>query len=440
MGFFNYLKNEIWSISLNRLSKTKAFGIKTLRLLILVGQSLQKGEIQKGAAFLTYYSLLSIVPIIAFLVALAKTLSIQEPFFDWLKSRFAGQETIIDEVFLFANQALENTSETTLAILGFLFGVWAGIKMLAFAEKAMNDIWQVMESRSLSKKFSDYLAALFFLPLLIFTSALLTVIASTTLTQLGSAGYLGVIFSPLKLVTINVIPILLSWLLLTFLYIFIPNTFVKFQSAWQAGFIIAILSQLAQVAFVYVQVVITKNNATYGTFVAIPLFLIWIHINWVLLLMGSKIAFVLQNITAHDLSDRNLNINARSFYLIALHIMRLCIHNYQALKPPIFSRELADKLQLSLSLTHHILNKLCQANLLTAVAKPGALDYGYQPAIPTERLTLYQVICQLEELGESIDLSYDPNLDPIYQSLEAFNKLIQQSDKNSLIRDLPPTR
>ncbi len=431
----NYLKKEIWRVNLDTLPKWKARKIRFLRILILIGQGFTKSQIQQGASSLTYYTLIGIVPVVALLIGLARVFELEHALKTWLLTQFADQKDIINKLFDFAKTSLETAHQGIIAGIGILVLLWAGIKIFLYIEKVLNTIWEVKQGRSLARRFTDYLSMLVLCPLIVLLSSGITVYLSAALTALTSIGFFGHIQAYI-LPILNLIPIFLICLLLTFLYIFMPNTRVRFLPALMAGTIAGIIYEIVQWLYLYFQVGVSSYNAIYGTFAALPLFLIWVHLSWVIVLMGAKISFAIQNVNAFDFLSEDVHLSHRLRVILSLRITHLCIKNFCHDSPPPSAIEISNQLSIPLPLTGHLLFKLLSAGVLSEVKRDKDQDPGFLPSRSVDQLTIKRVIDMINSRGEEIVLPPSRELDLILNSLEKFGLAIENSEGNILLKDI----
>jgi len=435
ISWVEFLKREIWRVDLEPLSKWKAFWIRFLRIVIIISQGFSKSQIQQGASALTYYTLLAIVPVIALLIGIARGFFLEPALKTWLLREFAEQKNIIDKIFEFANASLKSAHQGIIAGVGTLVLLWAGIKIFLYIERVLNNIWEVKRGRTFARRFTDYLAMLLLCPIIVFLASGVTVYLSAALTALLSGGVLKHI-GPLILPLLNLIPIFLTCLLFTFLYIFMPNTRVRFLPALWAGIIAGFMYQCIQWLYLYFQIGVTSYNAIYGTFAALPLFLIWIHLSWVIILLGAKISFAFQNVNAFDFLSEDVHLSHRFRTILSLRITHLCINNFCKATPPPSSIEISNKLSIPLPLAGHLLFQLVNANILSEVKRDMDQDVGFQPARSVDQLTIKSVIDMINMRGEEIPLPPAPDLELILKSLEKFSLAIEESDGNILLKDI----
>jgi len=433
--WLEYLKKEIWRVDLTSLSKWKAYWIRFLRIVILISQGFSKSQIQQGASSLTYYTLLGIVPVIALLIGVARGFYLEGALKTWLLKQFTEQEDVIHKIFEFADASLKSAHQGLIAGIGTLVLLWAGIKIFLYIERVLNNIWEVKRGRTFARRFTDYMAMLLFCPLIILLASGITVYLSAALTALTSGGFLERV-GPVVLPLLNLIPVFLTCTLFTFLYIFMPNTRVRFLPALWAGIIAGVMYQLIQWLYLYFQIGVTTFNAIYGTFAALPLFLIWIHLSWVIVLLGAKISFAFQNVDAFDFISEDVHLSIRFRTILSLRITQLCIKRFCDATPPLSTIEISNKLSIPLPLAGHLLFQLTGSGILSEVKGVKDQDIGFQPALSVDQLTIKRVIDMINARGEEISLPPSRELELILKGLEKFSLAIEESDGNILLKDI----
>ncbi len=436
MGLFNYLKKDIWNVRLEDLPRKKAIKIRIYRVLMLIAQGFSKWQVQQGASALTYYTLLAIVPVLAFLFRITKNLLLQDGFSKWLDTQFAGQQLVVQRLIQYAQLTLKQTDKGILTGIGILLVLWSGIRILLYIEFIMNHIWEVREKRSWAKRFTDYMAVIGFCPALLAISIVTTAYVSTAITDIrketGVLDLLGPVLFPL----LHFLPVAISWLFLTFLYVFIPNTYVRLLPAFYAAVIAGSIYQVISWFYFYLQIGVSRYNAIYGTFAALPLFLIWVHLSWIIVLVGANIAFAFQNVKACEFGSSDSKISHYMHRLLTLCIAHFCIKMFAESKPAKTALEISDKLNIPLRLTKEILYQLVEAGVLLEVAQVGERMNAFAPAIPEDLLTIKRVIDMIECHGDRIPLMESSEREQIIKSLEAFSELIEKSDQNRLLKEI----
>ncbi|MCK5393541.1 MAG: YihY/virulence factor BrkB family protein, partial [Candidatus Omnitrophica bacterium] len=180
----NFLTKDIWRIKLRDLPRSRSFFIKQLRIIILALREFAEDKCQLRASALTFYSLLSIVPVVAMAFGIAKGFGFEKVLEKQLLSKVSGQEQVLTQIFDFAKTLLENTKGGLVAGIGVVVLFWTVIKVLTNIERSFNDIWGIKKTRPLGRKFSDYLSVMVICPILLIVSSSITVFITTQTTMI----------------------------------------------------------------------------------------------------------------------------------------------------------------------------------------------------------------------------------------------------------------
>ncbi|HOX15820.1 MAG TPA: YihY/virulence factor BrkB family protein [Smithellaceae bacterium] len=174
-GLINFIKNDIWRIRHTNLPRGKSFFLSPLRVLILSIRGFDEDKCHLRASALTFYSLISIVPVAAMAFGIAKGFGFEKILEAQLRSRLSGQEEVLNKVIGFSHSLLDSTRGGLIAGVGLIVLFWAVIKVLGQIEGSMNDIWGIKEGRSFGRKFGDYLSLMLICPVLIILSSSVTI-------------------------------------------------------------------------------------------------------------------------------------------------------------------------------------------------------------------------------------------------------------------------
>jgi membrane protein len=228
--FFAFLRIDIWRIRLDDLPFGKSFLIRQLRMIILAFRGYNEDRCLLRASSLTFYTLLSIVPVAAMFFGIAKGFGFEKRLESQLFERLPGQEEVLNQVIRFSNSLLDQTRGGVIAGIGLLVLFWTVLKVLGHIEMALNDIWEIKNQRSWGRKFSDYLSIMLISPILVLMSGSATVFITTQVTQIAQEVKLLGAVSPLISLLLKFTPYVLIWALFTILYIIMPNTKVHFKA------------------------------------------------------------------------------------------------------------------------------------------------------------------------------------------------------------------
>ncbi len=434
----SFLSTDIWRIRLADYSRTKSFLLRQLRVVALAVRGYQEDSCKFRASALTFYSLLSIVPVIAMMFGVAKGFGLEKRVETEILQRFKGQEEVAQKILAFANSLLENARGGLIAGVGVLILFWSVMKVLGNIEHSFNEIWGVTKPRSIGRKFSDYLSLILVCPVLMAVASSATVVVSSQaqllfekITFLKSLG--PVLVLPLKL-----LPYCTLWVAFTFIFVFMPNTVVKLKSGLVAGVVSGTLFQLLQWAYINLQIGVAKYSAVYGSFAALPLFLIWLQMSWLILLFGAEIAFAVQNVHTYEFEQDCLSISHSHKRLLSLLVARLIVKRFCEGGSPLDAPEISRLLEIPIRLVRQILHELVESNILSEIRKQSeGKEVQYQPARDVEALTAKRVVDALENRGHSdIPVLDCEDLRKLTMMLAAFSEIVEHAPSNVALKNI----
>lgn len=434
---------DIWKFELDDLSTTRKFLIRYTRMITTAIRGFISDHCSLRASALTFYSVLSIVPVAAVAFAIAKGFGFESNLKTQLLERFSENQDALERVFEFSDKMLQTTQGGLIAGVGIVFLLWTVIKLFGNIEKSFNYIWGEKRHRTFFRKITDYVLLVILGPLMIIIAGSVTVYISSQLDTITGSGMTYVpaqaeiIFTSIKIVIIKLIPFVLSWILFTFIYIFIPNVKVKFSSAIFAGIIAGSAYQFLQVGFIFMQVALSKNNAIYGSFAALPLFLIWLQLSWLIVLFGAELSFAYQCTETYHFEPHALRINHSLRKVLSLYVVQLVVKSFIAEQPPMAVEDITLKSGIPIRLVRDIADHLTRVNILSPTMNEREHITGYKPSIPIDKLTIQFVMDRLDGLG----LDNLPSLksDVITDIQQNVNEMIIASRKapqNILLKDI----
>ena len=431
------LNDIIWNTSLSEISKRKSFILKQMRILVLAARGFLNDKVQLRASALTFYSLLSIIPIAAIVFAIAKGFDVDNNIKIIIQEKFQSQAANLNWLVNEAQTAIEKTSGGYMAGVGIIILFWSVMSLLTNIESSFNHIWQIRTSRPWHRKFTDYLTIMLIAPVFIILSISITLFISINLPDYMTNAPILDFFKPVISFLIKFAPFLLSWLALTILFIIMPNAKVKFIPALISGIIAGTLLQVIQWLYIDLQFGISKLGAIYGSFAAVPLFIIWMQSSWIVVLLGAEISFANQNVSRYELESEALNISAYQKRALMLMILHMIIRNFSLGEKPISASYIAANLKIPVRLARDILQDLSNVNIVSIIHANEEKERLYQPAIDINKLTVSFVFSRLDKKGvEQIMVIRNKDYEKIVSMLEKFDKLIAKSDANILIKDL----
>jgi membrane protein len=432
-----FVGGGIWRLRADKLSPGKVFWLTQLRIFLLAGRRFMEDRCDLRATALTFYSLLSIVPVVAMAFGVAKGFGLEKLLEAQVLAYLEGQPDVADRILSFARTMLENTKGGAIAGVGVAVLFWTVVRLLGIVERSFNDIWGVKKARTFGRKLADYLSVMMICPILFIVASSVTVLLTTRvaemierLTFLGYAA--GAIIFLLELVPYAVI-----WALFTFIYMFMPNTSVQLKSALWGGIVAGTVYQVAQFAYIKFQIGVTSYGAIYGSFAALPLFLVWLQISWLIVLFGAEIAFARQNVAAFEYEEDCLKASHSFKKMAAVLMTRHCVRAFvQGLKAPT-AQEISQALEIPIRLARSTLFELTESKILSEVVAHDGSDLRYQPGCPLDDLTVATILEALDRRGQDgIPIADSHDLERLRDIVRRFEVTIENSPANIKVQDL----
>nr|WP_320117846.1 YihY/virulence factor BrkB family protein [uncultured Marinifilum sp.] len=433
----NFLSRGVWNMRLKDLSGHRYFLIRQLRIYLLSIKGFYEDKCQLRASALTFYSILSVVPVLAMAFGIAKGFGLGEKLEKELVTNLSGQQEVLRFLMEFANKMLENTEGSLIAGLGFIILFWSVIKMLSNIEESFNDVWQIKKARTWGRKFSDYTAIMIFAPILLIGSSAGTVVLKTMIQEFTKGNTLLEAVGPYLTFLINLAPFFLVWVLFTLLYTFMPNTHVKFKSGLIAGIIAGTIYQIFQVLYIEFQGMVTTYNAVYGSFAALPLFLMWLQLSWLIVLFGAEISFAEQNVENYEYEAESTEISYDYKRLLSLYVLHLIVRNFEKNDVPLLSQEISHKLEMPIRLVREILFELNNSGLISELMTDTDKQMAYQPAFDINKMTINKVTDVMEQNGsDKIPVLETDTYSKLKNLMDQYRQSVSLDQKETLLKDI----
>jgi len=345
------------------------------------------------ATALSYVTLLSIVPLLAFAFSVMKGLGVQAQLEGVVGKVAAGQKEVLEQIIGY----VEDTNVKALGTVGLVFLIWTVVKTLGTIERSFNEIWGVTQSRSYFRKFTDYVSVLVTAPLLLVAAMSLSGFLQGDV--LARFPWLGL---PARF-AIRLMPFVGTWIAFAAIYMFMPNTSVRIRSALVGGVIAGTIWQLAFWLYTTFQVGMAKYNAIYGTFAALPIFMVWLYMSWTIVLFGAEVAWATQNVGTWWEQRRAESASFAAKEEVALRAMTALAVSFYGDGKALSDSAIAHRFKAPTRLVRDVLHTLCDAGLCSQIAGEGGP--AYQPARALERLTPADVLAALRTEGDEVDIN-----------------------------------
>jgi membrane protein len=430
----HFFEKDIWKISVKGKHPVFSFLVRQGRILFVAVKGFNSSKIQLRASALTYYTMLSIVPVLAMIFGISEGFGLKDYVTEILTERLQGQQEILGYLLNFVEGYLGRVNGGVITGIGFVFLFWSVLKVMGNIESSFNNIWQVKKSRMITRQFTDYIAMLVVAPVF------LVIASSFNVSQLqsisGNIPFLHYLDSVLRII-MTILSYTLIWFVFTLIYIVIPNTKVKFIPALIAGIISGTMFQLLQWGYVKFQSLLTGYGAVYGTFAALPLFMMWLDLSWLIVLLGAEISFAYQNAAHYEQEYEEIEVSQKQRKVLILLIAQKVIRNFTEALPPLNAAEIAGQLGIPVRIVRDIVYELLTAKIIIETVPHDSREVAYQPALDPALITVGYVINTLDKQGQEVVLDTETTEhEKLKQTIESFYSDIQNSPMNKPIRDL----
>ncbi|MCX8023090.1 MAG: YihY/virulence factor BrkB family protein [Syntrophorhabdaceae bacterium] len=434
-----FLEEDIWRISSKDLSYPRGLLIKTLRIFLLAIFEFRANNCISRATVLTYYSLLNIVPLLAVFFAIAKGFGLKrivEGYIYELSEKVHLQPEMTNQIIGFANKVLIQAKGGVIAGIGVILLFWTVISILGKVEETFNTVWKVKQERTLIRKFTDYISVMVLAPVLFALASSATLLISSQLKMMIEKIVLFKALSVSIIFFLNFLPYLAVWVLMTGLYMVMPNTKIPLRSAIFAGIAAGTIYQIIQWLYIKFQIGVASYSAIYGSFAALPLFLGWLQISWMILIFGSELSYAYEHHETFGFHPDYSRIGFNQRRFLMLRVLRLLIVRFINGEKPIGVKEIAVNLQIPVSFVKTILNELTKTGLICEVVEGEGHRSLFQPAKPVEGIRIKTFLDSYEDKGNDIPDSTSEDYLKLKVSLLEISGSIDTSPGNVRIMDL----
>lgn len=430
-----FVTYDIWRITENEVSGLKELYINIIKTIILAVRGFQNENLQTKASALTYSTLLAIVPLLAVLLGIAKGFGFQGTVRQELIDYFPGHELELQKAFEFVESYLAQAQGGVIIGVGLILLFYTVINLISSIEDTFNSIWQIQKSRLWHRKISDYLALFLVLPVLMTSSSGLSIFLSTLQSSFLSN---FLFFTPLVETLLNIAPFIITIMVFTGLYVSLPNTKVRFINGLIAGILSGIAFQFFQFLYINGQIWVSKYNAIYGSFAALPLLLMWLQLSWLICLFGAELSYAAQNVKKFSFERDSKNISRRYKDFLTLLIASLIVKRFVKGEKPYTADELSDAYRIPIRITTQIVYLLMELNIIIEV------NFGddervvyYQPAIDTSRLSVSYLLTKMDEYGsENFKIDTSGLFNKEWKTLLKTRNDMMQANNSVLLKDL----
>lgn len=386
---------HIWSVNEKQLNFWEKLGLGILKRLVITWECITKNNIMNYASALTYSSMLAAVPVLAIVFAIARGFGFDTIIALRLKSSLEGNPDIADTILYFVESYLQHTKGGVFIGIGLIFLLYTLLSLTSNIEQAFNTIWFVKRSRSIYRQIIDYIGIFLILPFVVVITSGMGIFLQTFRTLLPNTQLLGKTMS----LILQISPFIVVVIAFVLLFTLMPNTRVKWRYTIGPSILTGIVFMAVEWLYVHYQIKLSAYNAIYGSFAAIPLFMLWLQISWCICLFGAQLCYANQSLHTYAFERISDELSRRyRDTLILLLMSRICKHFASGLNP-FTAHRLAVDTHLPDSLVGILLGELTRVQLLVEVRNQPGDEPHYLPAIDIHRITVGMVTHRIDSHG-----------------------------------------
>lgn len=408
--------------------------IALTRMMILTIERFTTKRIVNSAAALTYSTLLAIVPILAVVFAIARGFGYNKYIEEWFKEILSSQPQAADTIIGFVNSYLVHTQSGIILGIGLVFMLWTVTMLIRNIEMAFNNIWQVKKPRSFFRTVTDYMGMFILAPIIIVLTSGISIFMAAFANQTNGIDLL----KPMARFLIDITPYLLMSGIFIALYVFMPNTKVKLKCAIGPGILAGVAMQGLQLFYINSQIWVSSYNAIYGSFAALPLFMLWVQISWNICLFGAELCYTSQNMEEYAFRTETSEICPRYRIIMAMLITSTICKRFEKGDAPYNALQLKHETNIPIRITQDILYELNDMGLINEISgdEKGEVSV-YQPAQDLQRMSIGLLIEKYETKGKwNIDLNMEEADHEKWNQIINIHKDYLKKQKHILLKDL----
>ena len=390
----HFLKIGIWRDERQEQDGPKGWVLSCLRTLYLaIRFFFERGHTYYATA-LSFSTMLAIVPVAAVLFAIARGFGLDNFITEWIYNTMSAQPQVAEYIIHLAEAYLAHTKSGVIIGIGLVFMLYSVLSLIYNIEAAFDEIWQVKDNRPPLRIVTDYTSLLFLVPITLILISGVNIFIYKVVDQLQAFILLGSVVKFL----IKLLPFVMMSCVFTALYVFMPNTKVKFSKAVIPGTIAGIAMLLLQYIYINCQMFLTSYNAIYGSFAALPLFMLWLMISWYICLFGAELCYMSQNSDYYAFMIRTEDISHDMQTKMCMMLLTLICQRFAEGKPAYTALELKEESKIPIRITSDLLHRLCDIHLLVANnGGNGDTEATFQPAQDIANITVGTLISKMEE-------------------------------------------
>lgn len=428
-----FFTQKIWYIDESDLSPVRRYVFRMMKKLVLTIECYFRRNINSYASALTFSSILAIVPILAIIFAIGRGFGYGTIIENEIKRNLSVNQGFADLIFDFIGSYLDHTKSGFFIGFGLLLLLYTIIQLTSNIEIALNEIWQVKNQRSIYRQITDYISVFLLLPILIIISSGLSIFLATVAQHFPNF----MVLSTTVQLLLHLLPYVISSLLFIGLYCYMPNTRVQVRHAFFPGILAGVLFQLLQYFYIHSQIWVSTYNAIYGSFAALPMFMLWVNFSWIICLFGAQLTYANQNLKSYPYL-KDIHRVSRHYHdvLLIMILSRIC-KRFEKDMIPYSLYGLSAETSLPVGVIGKLIHELHKMNLIVVEGDDMEATQRVVPSADIHRLTVNEVMARIDAYGDFYTGKAAMNwLHPEWDKLLDIRKSCNFENGDVLLKDL----
>lgn len=400
-----FFQDGLWRLDARSLDRPGRFAIRGLRMIYVLFRDLVNGELNLHAMSLVYTTLLSLVPFLAVTFSVLKAFGVHNLLEPTLANFLTplGEKGI--EIKIQILQFVQNMKVGVLGSVGMIFLLFTVVSLVQKIEYSVNAIWCVEKHRNFTQRFNEYLSVILVGPVLVFSAVGITasLMNSAVMLRMQEIEVVGIVFA----LAGKMVPYFFAIGAFTFVYKFMPHTYVKISAAVAGGVVAGIVWNTSGYGFAYFVLVSTNYTAVYSGFAIMILFIIWVYLSWLVFLLGTQIAFYVQrpDLVRKDRDIRTISNRYKEY--LCLSLMKQIGQRYNDGCPPARVVDLERENRESKETVLQVLRILMGLGLLRKTD-----EEAYVPAKPLQNMLISDLLSAIRgaEDRDFVSQALDPDI------------------------------
>lgn len=402
---------EIWTFALTSAAPGRLTTAKSSAkaLMLAVQEFVQKDVWNRDVPALTYSTLMSLIPLVAFLFAIAQGFGCEVMIEDGIQSALTAQQEVANYLVDFVHNYLANVKSRYIVATGIGMMLFTLHSLMERIENAFDRIWHV-SGRSFVRKVTDYTTIFVLFALLILLASTMSMVSVLVAERFDLWVHIGAIDAMI----VRLVAAVPLFLFLMMMYYLLPNTYVKLQCIIVPTLLAVVGLFVLQWGFMKAQIWLTSYNVIYGSLAALPLFLLWMQFSWAIIMFCAVLCHTIQDLRHYDYGVQYDDVKREERLKVCAIVMHHVCRQFHEGLPACNKRELQEKSHLPQQFVNAAVDKLIEAGLLVEI-----MDKGFavrdvltrlHPAEDLGRLTYGALVERLDNAGSApagIDLDTD---------------------------------